>query len=119
MSMAAFAPKGRQWMDVTAHQTVAIARAEAEKMQAAVAGTGPDAKVTMSSDQFATVSRLITQLCDLANGPPGNLGDARYWVPLDVFVRVRDKATRLQRDCDELRAGHSDITLLAGGFDGA
>lgn len=106
-------------MDVTAHETVAIARAEAEKMRAAVVGARPDAKVTMSSDQFATLSRLIEQLCDLANGPPGNLGDARYWVPLDVFARVRDKAARLQREYDELRAGGSEITLLPGGFDGA
>lgn len=106
-------------MDVTAHQTVAIARAEAEKMRAAVAGAETGSRVTMSSDQFATVSRLISELCDLASGPPGNLGDARYWVPLDVFTRERNKAARLQRDCDELRAGHGDITLLPGGFDGA
>ena len=105
-------------MDVTADTTIALARAEAEKMRAAVTSAAGDATVTMSVDQFAVLSRLIFQLCDLVGGPPGSLGDARYWVPLDIFVKVKAMAARLQQECEDLRErDHGDFTLGTDGFD--
>lgn len=105
-------------MDVTEEQTISIARAEAEKMQAAIAGAETDAKVSMSRDQFAVLSRMIVLLCDLVSGPPGKLGDPKYWVPLEMFVRVRELTARLQADCDQLRAqSQPEITLLHGNIE--
>lgn len=99
-------------MDSSLDQTVSIARAEAERMRSAIAGSEKDTIVKMTADQFAVVAQLITHLCDQLEPAPGALGDPKYWVPLDVFQRVRGLAQKFQAECEELRLqNQTDITL--------
>lgn len=98
--------------------TVSHARAEAERMRAAIANADDDAKVTMSTGQFATLSQLITHLCDRAADSPGEMGDPRYWVPLEIFAKVRKAASQLQAECDILRMQvQPSLSLKHGQFD--
>ncbi len=91
-------------MDATAKGTVETARAEVIRMRAAVVGGDAAAKVSMTLDQFATLANLIEALSDLADRPdPAGFGEARYWVPLDRFVKLRESARSLDRQCSALR----------------
>lgn len=50
-------------------QVISAARAEAERMRAAIAGAEETAKVNMDVRQFSQLAELIAALCDLASGP--------------------------------------------------
>lgn len=105
-------------MDTTVDQTVEIARAEARRMQTAIANAEKGAVVNMSCDQFAVLSQLIGLLCDAATGPAGKLGDPKYWVPLDIFVKAKERAARLQSECEQLRnQTQVDFTLMPASFE--
>lgn len=107
-------------MDATVDQTVAIARAEAERMRAVIAGAEQGASVRMSADQFAGLSQLITLLCDQLSAAPGTLGDPKYWVPLDMFQRARRVSLHMHAECERLRQhGAGEFTLSPAAITGA
>lgn len=106
-------------MDATLDQTVAIARAEAERMRAVIAGAEQGATVRMSAAQLAGLSQLITLLCDQLSAAPGTLGDPKYWVPLDMFQRARRVSLHLHAECEKLRLnGNGDFTLSPAAING-
>ena len=93
-------------MDQTTDSMISIARAEASKMQAAVSGVARDASIRMSVGQFSSLANLIASLCERQPTPDSeSFGDARYWVPLDHFVRVRETVHSLEQECARLREG--------------
>ena len=78
---------------------VALARHEARRMENAVAHAANDACVSIPAHQFRKLALLIDALsarleqCDCAEG---QLGDPRYWVPLQSFEDLRMRYNRIR-----------------------
>lgn len=105
-------------MDLTVKDITSAARAEAAKMQTAVKGRDPALKVSMTVGQFTILAGLIDDMCDLLARPDSrSFGEARYWVPLEVFAKLRDSAKSLDRQCAELRRSLEQARMSPSGLE--
>lgn len=105
-------------MDLTMQNVAHAARTEAAKMKNAVQGRDPTLKVSMSAGQFTMLANLIDAMCDMLAGPDvHSFGEARYWVPLDSFIKLRDSARSLDRQCQELRGSLEEARIGRSGFE--
>lgn len=80
------------------HEIISAGRSEAAKMKSAVVDAAADAKVTMNVGQFSVLASLVENLCEIAlDDARGDLGDPRYWVPLQEYARLRQRVQKLAR----------------------
>lgn len=83
-------------MNADQHRIISAGRTEAAKMKAAVADADAEAQVTMNARQFGILASLVEGLCEIASETvSGDLGDPRYWVPLEEYAKVKRQAQRL------------------------
>lgn len=73
---------------------VAAAQEEVRRMTASARNQAEDATVTMSVRQFRRLADLMVQLSAACLDAPttdgaGELGNPRYWVPLEHFNRLK------------------------------
>lgn len=83
-------------MQADKYQIISAGLSEAAKMKAAVAQAGADSRVTMPAGHFSVLAALVESLCEVAQGADsGGMGDARYWVPLEEYAKLKREAQRL------------------------
>jgi len=97
----------------SAGQIVAIVRAEAGKMRAAIDGASDGAQVSLRVSDFAKLAQMMERLADSVTvRADGSLGGSRHWIPLDKFERLRAEATHWQAECEKLRREAQIDSLL-------
>lgn len=82
-----------------AQETMAAARAEAERMLAASAEAAPDAMIRMKASQFRRLAELLGHVADQAargdTGFAAPIDGIRFWVPLPYLEQERARFARL------------------------
>lgn len=95
-------------------EIITAARSEAARMKGAVAEAADDARVAMNARQFSTLAGLIDDLCEIAlDTIVGNMGDPRYWVPLEEYARLKRRYQAQERELADARENSFD-NLLGG-----
>lgn len=95
------------------HEIVLAGRSEAAKMMAAVANAPAESSVTMNSGQFAKLAHLVDYLCEIAHESiSGGMGDPRYWVPLEEYVKLKREKQNLAAQCAPLNVQLADWGTL-------
>ncbi|HEX7820768.1 MAG TPA: hypothetical protein VF463_09135 [Sphingobium sp.] len=80
-------------MNSAERQAVILARVEVERMRAFMSGVDAADQVRLSVPKFSQIVDIMAQLTQiLADDEAEAFGDARHWVPLAQFTRVKLEA---------------------------
>lgn len=100
-------------MDIASSHLAAIARAEAERMRAAIADAERDAKVSMTVAQFGKVADLIQVLCDRIPAGAGEAGGGRGSAGASEGMMTHDDAMQGARSLAQIE---SDMVAAEAAF---